>query len=106
MNNSTHTVFQSRQTIVKKQTVNLGVTLDLVFSRHPVYSRMIEELGFTREDFKTVGDLSLLPVTSKSDFISRPEDYRLDSTGLASEEVAVWDVMHKTGTTTGKPAPF
>ncbi|MEC7490366.1 MAG: AMP-binding protein, partial [Pseudomonadota bacterium] len=25
---------------------------------------------------------------------------------LAAEEVAVWDVMHTTGTTTGKPAPF
>ena len=106
MNNSKHTVFQSRQTIVKKQTENMGVTLDMVFSRHPVYSRLVQELGFTRKDFETVGDLSLLPVTTKSDFISRPEEYRLDSTGLAPEEVAVWDVMHTTGTTTGQPAPF
>lgn len=81
-------------------------TADLIFERHPAYRRIAAETGLTRAEIATTADLDRFPVTTKSDYMNAPEDYRLDTTGLGDDERALWDVMHTTGTTTGVPTPF
>jgi phenylacetate-coenzyme A ligase PaaK-like adenylate-forming protein len=81
-------------------------TADLIFDRHPAYRRLVAETGLSRAEIITTTDLDHFPVTTKTDYMNTPEDYRLDTTGLGDDERALWDVMHTTGTITGVPTPF
>src|SRR5436190_3099633 len=84
----------------------LRATLDCVFRAHPFYRRLFERAGMAREDISGIADLGRLPVTSKSDFIAKPEAFRLALPADArADERVVWDVMYTTGST-GEPAPF
>lgn len=79
----------------------------LCFRAHPYYQKLFRRLKLTSEDFQTLEDVRKLPVTTKQDYLSDPEAFRL--TGLLElpqEERTLWDVHYTTGTTTGIPAPF
>jgi phenylacetate-coenzyme A ligase PaaK-like adenylate-forming protein len=99
-------VFADSATIMAAREENFAATMDLVVERHPWYRAIMAERGLKRDDFATLADIVKLPVTEKRDYMSAPEDFRLDTTGLASEMTALWDVMYTTGTTTGRPTPL
>jgi phenylacetate-coenzyme A ligase PaaK-like adenylate-forming protein len=68
---------------------------------------MFRRLKLTPEDFQTIEDVQKLPVTTKQDYLSNPEAFRLTALPeFRQEERTLWDVNYTTGTTTGIPAPF
>ncbi len=99
-------LFADPATITAVREENFAATMDLVAERHPWYRRLMTERGLARGDFGSLSDIVKLPVTEKRDYMSAPEDFRLDTTGLVPEMMAPWDVMYTTGTTTGRPTPF
>lgn len=105
-NEADNIVFAPRAAQVAKREERFRRTADLIVDRHPAYRRIMRDAGLSRADIATTDDLERFPVTSKTDYMTAPADYRLDTTGLADDERALWDVMHTTGTTTGVPTPF
>lgn len=81
-------------------------SIALIAERHPYYRRAMQARSLSAGDFATTADLVKLPVTTKADYMAAPDDFRLDTAGLDEEMRAVWDVMHTTGSTTGRPTPF
>jgi phenylacetate-CoA ligase len=85
-------------------------TLAAVSAAHPFYRARLRELSIKPDDIRSLDDLSALPVTHKSDYISDPEAFRLRPDDLpadfSAEERVLWDVAYTTGTTSGKPSPF
>jgi len=82
--------------------------MDLVFSGHPFYQRIFKERGLQRSDFKSLSDLIKLPLTSKEEYITHPEDFRLRLEGLpgvSREERTLWDIIYTAGST-NDPSPF
>jgi phenylacetate-coenzyme A ligase PaaK-like adenylate-forming protein len=68
---------------------------------------MFRRLKLAIEDFQTVEDVQKLPVTTKQDYLSDPEAFRLTALPeLPLQERTLWDVHYTSGTTTGIPAPF
>lgn len=86
----------------------LSATLDLAAAHHALTRRKMAEAGLTRADLATPADLARLPLTTKAELMAAPEDAVLDLDGAAvpEEERVVWDVMHTTGSTSGRPTPF
>ena len=101
-----HIVFQGKENIEKERNRNFLKTIKLVSMYHPAYQRLANMHGLNLENFEQLSDLNTLPITHKSDYMENPEDYRLNNSNLCDEEKILWDVMHTTGTTTGKPTPF
>lgn len=99
-------MFRERAEIDAAQESNFAEIMGLVAERHPWYRHKLAERGLSRGDIATLADLTKLPVTTKQDYMRDPEAFRLDTTGLAPEAQAMWDVMRTTGTTTGSPTPF
>lgn len=99
-------LFADAATILAVREENFAATMDLVAERHPWYRRLMTERGLARGDFGSLSDIVKLPMTEKRDDMSAPEDFRLDTTGLAPEMTAPWDVRYTTGTTTGRPTPL
>jgi phenylacetate-coenzyme A ligase PaaK-like adenylate-forming protein len=102
-------VFASRSRIAEVRQENFTATIDLVFRAHPYYRALFARLGLAREDLRTLDDLRRLPLTWKRDYMARPEDFSLDRDLLEDQPIearTVWDVMHTTGTSSGKPTPF
>lgn len=87
---------------------SLAATLDLAAVRHPLTRRKMAEAGLTRLDLSGPADLARLPLTTKAEVMAEPEAARLDLDGaeVPEEERIVWDVMHTTGSTGGRPTPF
>lgn len=98
-------LFGNAETLASARQSKFRATIDLVAERHPRYRAQLAELGLTASDLATPDDLAKLPLTTKDAFMAAPDLYRLDTTGLAPEMQAVWDVMHTTGTSTGTPTP-
>jgi phenylacetate-CoA ligase len=92
-------LFSERAAIEAAQQANFAEMAELLAIRHPYYRSFMK-------DIKTLRELPRLPVTRKEDFMREPERFVLESEGLAEEMRVVWDVMHTTGSTTGKPTPF
>ena len=86
----------------------LATTLDLAATRHALTRRKMAEAGLTRADLATPADLARLPVTTKAELMAEPEAALLDLDGadVPEEQRIVWDVMHTTGSTSGRPTPF
>ncbi len=101
-----HIMFKSHSEIVAAQETNFAETMDLAVDRHPWCARVMADRGLTRGDFRSLDDIVKLPVTFKRDNMSAPDAFRLNTDGLAPEMQAAWDVMHTTGSTSGKPTPF
>ena len=73
----------------------------------PLYQEVFNRLKLTPDDFQTVEDVQKLPVTTKQDYLSNSEAFRLTALPeFLQEERTLWDVNYTTGTTTGIPAPF
>lgn len=106
MYSTDHILFRPRADQRAAQQKRFDATMDLVFERHPAYRRIAQETGLSRNDIETVADLRKFPATAKDAYMTAPNEYRLDTSGLGEEERALWDVMHTTGTTTGIPTPF
>lgn len=85
-------------------------TLRAVAAAHPFYRERFRSLGIEPADIRTVADLSVLPPTTKEDFIADPEAFRLRPDDLPPdftvEERVLWDIAYTTGTTSGRPSPF
>ena len=94
-------LFDDPAKIAAVREENFAETMDLVAERHPWYRAVMEMRGLGRDDFRTLADITKLPVTDKCDYMAAPEDFRLDTTGLAPETAPPWVVMSITGTTTG-----
>ena len=75
---------------------------------HPYARRVLRERGLTPDDFRTVADIRKLPPMTKQDYISDPEQFRLDpsqATGLSLEERTIADIIYTAGSS-GEPTPF
>lgn len=92
-------VFSERRAIEAVQEANFAEMRELLAARHPYYRSLIKNV-------ESLADLPRLPVTHKEDFMREPERFVLENEGLPEEMRIVWDVMHTTGSTTGKPTPF
>jgi phenylacetate-CoA ligase len=103
---SDHVMFHSHADIAAAQEANFAETMDLAVARHPWCARVMARHGLGRDDFRSLADIVKLPVATKQEYMSAPDDFRLSTDGLAPEMQAGWDVMHTTGSTSGKPTPF
>jgi phenylacetate-CoA ligase len=85
------------------------LTLDHVFAAHPYYQRIIARQRLVRSDFRSLADLSKLPVTTKQQYMMEPETFRLQVErlpDLSLPERMLWGAVYTTGSTTGRPTPF
>lgn len=92
-------LFSDRAAIDAAQAAHFAEMRELLATRHPYYASAFKEIT-------DLEGLARLPLTLKSDFMREPERFVLDARGLPEEMGIVWDVMHTTGSTTGKPTPF
>src|SRR5438128_3271722 len=92
-------LFSDRAAIEAVQEANFAEMRELLATRHPYYRSLMKGIASLR-------DLGKLPVTRKVDFMREPQSFVLEAEGLPDEMRIVWDVMHTTGSTTGKPTPF
>ncbi len=106
MSAADHITVRPRSEIEAVQEANFSKTMALVHQRHPYYRILLGEMGLGRDEFATLSDLARLPVTTKHVYTSKPGSFRLDTNGLPESSRALWDVMHTTGTTAGRPTPF
>ena len=82
--------------------------MDLVFAGHPYYREVLSREDLTRSDFRSLDDLSKLPLTRKEDYIARPQEFRLhldQVEGISREERTIWDIIYTAGSTSD-PTPF
>lgn len=82
------------------QVVQLGrlqETVEKVYARVPHYRGLMEEKGITPGDIKTLGDISLLPFTTKQDL---RDNYPF---GLFTVPMSEIVRIHSSSGTTGKP---
>ena len=78
----------------------------LCFLGHPYYQQILREKGLKLADFRSLQDLSLLPLTHKKDFMAEPERFRLRVEGEARAEEQTWSYLIYTAGSTAKPTPF
>ncbi|HEY1350377.1 MAG TPA: AMP-binding protein [Ktedonobacteraceae bacterium] len=104
---STDLLMHLQDQLCDEQNRRFRHQIALCFRAHPYYQALFRRLKLTPEDFQTLEDVQKLPITTKQDYLSDPEAFRL--TGLPEflpQERTLWDVHYTTGTTTGIPAPF
>lgn len=96
--------------ITRVRSARLHRTMQAVAAAHPFYRTVLSDRGLTADDFRSIDDLQKLPLTSKQDYISDPQSFRLDADVLPDdfplEERVIWDIAYTSGTTGGKPSPF
>src|SRR5579883_2341304 len=73
----TDPLYRSREEIRELQNRRFRHQIDLCFRAHPYYQGMFRRLKLAIEDFQTVEDVQKLPVTTKQDYLSDPEAFRL-----------------------------
>jgi phenylacetate-CoA ligase len=105
--NPTDLLYRSHEEIREIQNQRFRHQIALCFRAHPYYQEVFSRLKLTPDDFHTIEDLQKLPVTTKQDYLSNPEAFRLTALPeLLPYERTLWDMHYTTGTTTGIPAPF
>ncbi len=103
----TDLLYRSHEEIRSLQNQRFRHQVALCFRAHPYYQEVFNRLKLTPADFQTIEDVQKLPVTTKQDYLSNPEAFRLTALPeFLQEERTLWDVNYTTGTTTGIPAPF
>ena len=105
----THTdlLYRTHEEIRAFQTQRFRHQIALCFRGHPYYQDVFNRLKLTPADFQTIEDVQKLPVTTKQDYLSNPEAFRLTALPeFLPQERILWSVNYTTGTTTGIPAPF
>jgi phenylacetate-coenzyme A ligase PaaK-like adenylate-forming protein len=104
---NTDLLYRSQEEIRAIQNQRFRHQIALCFRAHPFYQDVFNRLKLTPGDFQTIEDVWKLPVTTKQDYLSNPEAFRLTALPeFRPEERTLWDVSYTTGTTTGIPAPF
>jgi len=96
----------SRADIDAAQTRRFVETMQRIAAGHPYYRRLLAERGLGAADFRSLDDLTRLPLTRKHDYMREPDAFVLSDASLPEEMRAVWDVMYTTGSTAGRPTPF
>jgi phenylacetate-CoA ligase len=105
--NPTDLLYRSREEIREIQNQRFRHQVTLCFRAHPYYQEVFSRLKLTPDDFQTIEDVQKLPVTTKQDYLSNPEAFRLTPLPeFLPLEHTLWNVHYTTGTTTGIPAPF
>lgn len=99
-------LFASRAEIEATQARRFVEAMQRIAAGHPYYRRVLAERGLGAADFRSLDDLSRLPLTRKQDYMREPEAFRLADAALPEEMQAVWDVMYTTGSSAGQPTPF
>ncbi len=103
----TDLLYRSHEEIRALQNQRFRHQVALCFRAHPYYQEVFSRLKLTPGDFQTVEDVQKLPVTTKQDYLSNPEAFRLTALPeFLPYECTLWNVLYTTGTTTGIPAPF
>ena len=101
---------ETAESIKQVRSARLQRTMQAVAAAHPFYRSVLADAGLTADDFQSIDDLEKLPLTSKQDYISDPQAFRLDEDALPDnfslEERVIWDIAYTSGTTGGKPSPF
>ena len=91
--------------IAEIRSARLHRTMQAVAAAHPFYRTVLADAGLTADDFRAIDDLEKLPLTSKQDYISDPQAFRLDADALPDdfglEERVIWDIAYTSGTTGG-----
>jgi len=103
--NTLDDMYTRLDTLQAAREAAFSTCMDLVFERHDFYRERLGGLGLKRERFRSLADLSLLPITFKSDYMHAPERFVLCTDGLPLEMRTVWDTMYTTGSS-GQPTPF
>lgn len=69
------------------------------------YRDKFKEWGIEPGDIRSVDDLEKIPLTTKQDYMAKPEDFilRFREPNIYDN---LWQVTYTTGTTMGKPTPF
>src|SRR5438874_2471867 len=103
----TDLLYRSQEEIREIQNQRFRHQVALCFRAHPYYQEVFNRLKLTPADFQTIEDVQKLPVTTKQNYLSKPEAFRLTALPefLPLERI-LWSVNYTTGTTTGIPAPF
>jgi len=73
----TDLLYRSHEEIQAIQNQRFRHQVALCFRAHPYYQEMFRGLKLTPEDFQTIEDVQKLPVTTKQDYLSNPEAFRL-----------------------------
>ena len=101
---------ETAESIKQVRSTRLHRTMRAVAVAHPFYRSVLADAGLTADDFRSIDGLEKLPLTSKQDYISDPQAFRLDEDALPDdfglEERVIWDIAYTSGTTGGKPSPF
>ncbi len=84
----------------------LQETIELCYRYHPFYRSLMRREKLEPRHIQDCDELQRLPVTTKKDFLSDPEAFRLRGDDLPLEAQVLWKVIYTTGTTSGKPAPI
>jgi phenylacetate-CoA ligase len=98
-------VYAPRAEIEAIQAAHLQRTLDLCARGHPYYRARWAAAGVEIASIRGLEELERLPITTKHDFMSDPEAFRLQLPELSIQERTVWEMMYTTGTTSGRPSP-
>lgn len=73
---------------------------------HPYYQKIFAEKGVDFSAVCNIEDLERVPLTSKKDYMARPEEFILSLPEAPLFERIIYNMLYTTGTTTGKPTPF
>ncbi|MBK5092648.1 MAG: phenylacetate--CoA ligase family protein [Actinobacteria bacterium] len=97
--------FMAPDEIRALQNGNLRRQLERVKDGSAYYKGLFKREKIDPDKIETVDDLVRLPLTSKADYMSDPEAFRLKLSNPTLYDW-LWDVTYTTGTTTGIPTPF
>jgi phenylacetate-coenzyme A ligase PaaK-like adenylate-forming protein len=73
----TDLLYRSHEEIRALQNQRFCYQVALCFRAHPCYQEVFNRLKLTPADFQTSEDVQKLPVTTKQDYLSNPEMFRL-----------------------------
>jgi len=96
----------SRDEIIHIQDEGVRRMMALCEKGHPYYQRVFSERDFNFSDIKTTRDLEKIPLTSKQEYMSIPDDFVLKLPDGTLAEKIIYNMLYTTGTTTGRPTPF
>lgn len=95
----------SADQLAKVQVERMRATVQRCLDRHPHYGPRLRRAGLGPADIRAPGDIAKLSLTTKSEFLTAPDAFRLTPGTPVSSGDLLWDVMYTTGSTTGEPAP-
>ncbi len=97
---------RSPDEIRKVQDAGIRRMMALCEKGHAYYREIFKARGIRFSDVKGIDDLESIPLTSKADYMARPEDFVLKLPDASLFERLIYNVLYTTGTTTGRPTPF